>query len=76
MEVSRAQTLILLLIALDLPGCNAYGPQPQNDARKITLAVVQSKSATIKYSYLCRIESHRTNDRPCAACSFSSYSAG
>ena len=59
MEASRVQTLILLLIALDLPGCNAYGPQPQNDARKITLAVVQSKSATIKHSYLCRIESHR-----------------
>ena len=59
MEVSRVQTLIQLLIALDLLGCNAYGPQPQNDARKITLAVVQSKSATIKHSYLCRIESHR-----------------
>ena len=38
MEVSRVQMLVLLLIALDLPGCNAYGPQPQNDARKITLA--------------------------------------
>ena len=59
MEVSRVQTLILLLIALDLPGCNAYGPQPQDDARKITVAVVQSKSATIKQSYKCRIDSQR-----------------
>ena len=59
MEASRVQTLILLLIALDLPACNAYGPQPQDDAKKITVAVVQSKSATIKQSYKCRIESHR-----------------
>jgi membrane fusion protein, multidrug efflux system len=58
MGVSRVQTLILLLIALDLPACDADGPQPQKDARKITLAVVQSKSATIKQPYHCRIESH------------------
>ena len=59
MKVSRVQTLILLLIALDLPGCNSYGPQAQDDARKITVAVAQSKSATINHSYRCRIESHR-----------------
>jgi membrane fusion protein, multidrug efflux system len=59
LEVSRVQTLILLLIALDLPGCNANGPQPQDVAGKLTVAVVQSKSATIKHSYRCRIESHR-----------------
>ena len=59
LEVPRVQTLILLLIALDLPACNAYGRQPQDDARKITVAVVQSKSATIKQSYRCRIESQR-----------------
>jgi membrane fusion protein, multidrug efflux system len=57
-EASRVQTLILLLIALDLPGCNAYGPQPQDDAKKITVAVVQSKAATIKQPYRCRIEAH------------------
>jgi membrane fusion protein, multidrug efflux system len=59
MGVSRVQTLILLLIALDLPACHAYGRQLQDDARKITVAVVQSKSATIKQSYKCRIESQR-----------------
>ncbi len=59
MEVPRVQTLILLLIALDLPACNANGRQPQDDAKKITVAVVQSKSATIKQSYRCRIESQR-----------------
>jgi hypothetical protein len=47
MGVSRVQTLILLLIALDLPACSAYGPQTQDDAEKITVAVVQSKSTTI-----------------------------
>jgi membrane fusion protein (multidrug efflux system) len=59
MEVSRVRTLILLLIALDLPECHAYGRQPQDDARKITVAVVQSKTATIKQSYKCRIDSQR-----------------
>jgi membrane fusion protein (multidrug efflux system) len=59
MEVSRVQTLILLLIALDLSECHAYGRQPQEDARKITVAVVQSKSATVKQSYKCRIDSQR-----------------
>jgi membrane fusion protein, multidrug efflux system len=57
LKVARVQTLILL-IALDLPGCNSYGPQGQDGARKITVAVVQSKSATIEHSYRCRIESH------------------
>ena len=33
MEVPRVQTLILLLIALGLPECNAYGWQPQDDAK-------------------------------------------
>ncbi len=59
MEVSRVQTLILLLITLDLPECHAYERQPQDDARKITVAVVQSKSASIKQSYKCRIDSQR-----------------
>jgi membrane fusion protein (multidrug efflux system) len=57
MAVSRVQTLILLLIALGLPACNVYGPQPQDDARKVTVAVVRLKSATIKPSYKCRIGS-------------------
>ncbi len=59
MEVSRVRTLILLLIALDLPECHAYGRQAQDDARKITIAVVRSKSATIKQTYKCRIDSQR-----------------
>jgi membrane fusion protein, multidrug efflux system len=48
-----------LLIALGLPECNAYGRQPQDDARKITVTVVQSKSATITQRYSCRVNSHR-----------------
>jgi membrane fusion protein, multidrug efflux system len=58
MEAPRVPTLILLLIALGLPACNASGPQPQNDAKKITVVGVQSKSATIKQPYKCRIESY------------------
>jgi hypothetical protein len=48
LEVSRVQTLILLLIAIDLTECHAYGRQPQDHVRKITVSVAQSKSATIK----------------------------
>jgi membrane fusion protein (multidrug efflux system) len=62
MEVSRVQTLILLLIALSLPGRGAYGGQPQDDAKKITVAVVQPKSVTLKQHYSCRINSHRHID--------------
>jgi membrane fusion protein (multidrug efflux system) len=56
MEASRVPTLILLLIALGVPACNAHGPQPQDDAKKITVVGVQSKSATIKQLYKCRID--------------------
>jgi membrane fusion protein, multidrug efflux system len=59
MRVSRVHTLILLLIALVLPACDAGERQPQGDARVITIAVVQSKSATLEQSYKCRIESQR-----------------
>ena len=37
-------------------GCH-LGRQPQDDARKMTLAVVRSKSATITQSYRFRIDS-------------------
>jgi membrane fusion protein, multidrug efflux system len=57
--VLRVQTLVPLCIALHLTGCNSNRPQPQADARKITVAVVQSKSATIKQSYNCRIDLQR-----------------
>jgi hypothetical protein len=59
MGLSRVQTLILLLIALDLPGCNSYGPQPQADAREIAVAAVLSKSITFKESYNGRISAYR-----------------
>jgi membrane fusion protein, multidrug efflux system len=59
MVVSRVQKLIVLLIAFALPACNADESEPQSDAPKFTLAVVQSRSTTIKQSYPCRIESHR-----------------
>ena len=66
MKISRVQMLLLLLTALLLPACGARGAlrtmrrkitagerQPQVDARKITVAVVQSKSLTIKHDYVC-----------------------
>jgi membrane fusion protein (multidrug efflux system) len=59
MEVSRAQTLILLRIALALPACTAYGQQPRDDAKKVTVAVVRSKPATVTQRYTCRVSSHR-----------------
>ena len=59
MDVSRVQALILLLIALALPECDAYGQQPQDDARKITVTVVQSKSVPITQQYNCLINSYR-----------------
>jgi membrane fusion protein, multidrug efflux system len=59
MEASRVETLILLFISIGFPACNSYGPQPQDDAKKITVGIVQSKSSTIKQPYKCRIESHR-----------------
>ena len=59
MQVSRAQTLILLGIALAVPGCTAYGQQPRDDAKKVTLAVVGSRPATVTQRYTCRISSHR-----------------
>jgi membrane fusion protein, multidrug efflux system len=57
MRVSRVHTVILMLIALVLPACDAGERQPQGDARMITVAVVQSKSATLEQSYPCRVDS-------------------
>jgi membrane fusion protein (multidrug efflux system) len=59
MEVPRVRTLILLLIALDLPECNAFGRQARGDAEKVTVALVQSKPSTITQQYTCRINAHR-----------------
>src|SRR3954462_5330467 len=49
MKAARVQTLILLLISLDLPGGNAYGQKPRDVARKVTVATVQSKDVTITH---------------------------
>jgi membrane fusion protein (multidrug efflux system) len=59
MALPRAQTLILLVTALDLPECSAFGRQPQDDAKKIAVTVVESKSATVTQQYNCRINAHR-----------------
>jgi membrane fusion protein (multidrug efflux system) len=59
MKVSRAQTLILLGIALASNACTAFGQQPKDDAGKVTLAVVRPKHATTTQRYTCRISSHR-----------------
>jgi membrane fusion protein (multidrug efflux system) len=57
MKVARVHTLILFSIALDLCLCRAYGQQPRGDAGKITVAVVQATSATIRQPYPCLIKS-------------------
>jgi membrane fusion protein (multidrug efflux system) len=61
MKVSRSKTLTLLLlgIALALPGIAAYGQPPRDDATKVAIAVVRSKLATITQRYYCRINSGR-----------------
>jgi membrane fusion protein (multidrug efflux system) len=59
MRASRIQTLILWLIYLYLPDCNAYGQKPPDEAQKITVTAVQSKAATITQQYNCQINSHR-----------------
>jgi len=59
MKGLRVQTLILLLISLDLPGGNAHGQKPPDVARKVTVATVQSKDVTITHQYTCRINSHQ-----------------
>ena len=57
MKVSRVHTLIIFSIALDSCQCRTYGQQPQGSAGKITVAVVQSKSATLEQSYPCWVDS-------------------
>ena len=59
MEVSRFQTLVLLLIALDLPACYVHGREPRDDAKKITVTVVQSRPSPITQRYNGRITAHR-----------------
>jgi membrane fusion protein (multidrug efflux system) len=51
--------LILLVIPLELTGCHEYGQRPWDNARKITVAVVQPRSATIKHDYKCTAYSQR-----------------
>jgi membrane fusion protein (multidrug efflux system) len=59
MKATRVQMLILLLIALSLSGWNAFGQNPQDEAKKITVATVQSKAVTITQQYSCKIHSRR-----------------
>ena len=58
MKVSRGQTLILLLISLSLPACNASRKKHQDEAPKITVTTVQSKAVTLTQRYVCQIQSH------------------
>jgi membrane fusion protein (multidrug efflux system) len=59
MTTSRVQTLIVLLISLSLSECNACGQKPRDEAPKVTVATVQSKSFTIRQQYVCQIHSRR-----------------
>jgi membrane fusion protein, multidrug efflux system len=58
MKASRAQTLILLLISFSLSACNAYTAKPHDEAHKVTVTTVQSKTVTITQQYVCQIHSH------------------
>jgi membrane fusion protein, multidrug efflux system len=62
MKATRAQELILLSIALGVPGCNKYGQSPPVQARKITFSTVQSKAATVTRQYACQIHARRIMD--------------
>jgi membrane fusion protein (multidrug efflux system) len=59
MGATRVQALVLLLITLPLSEWNAFGQNSQDEAKKVTVAAVQSKSSTITQRFLCRINSHR-----------------
>jgi membrane fusion protein, multidrug efflux system len=62
MKATRAQELILLSIALGVPGCNKHGQSPPVQARKITFSTVQSKAATVTRQYACQIHARRRMD--------------
>ncbi len=63
MKVSRVQTLMMWMISLGLPACDAGDARDAGDrqtrvnARKVTVAAVQSKPATVEDSYECRVDS-------------------
>jgi membrane fusion protein (multidrug efflux system) len=59
MKATQVQMLILLLIALPLPGWNAFGQNSQDVAMKITVTTVQSKTVTLTQRYACKIHSRR-----------------
>ncbi len=48
--------VVAVLVSLALTASVAYGQQVQDGTRKITVAVVESKRATIGQRYTCRIE--------------------
>jgi membrane fusion protein (multidrug efflux system) len=62
MRVSRVQALILLLISFFLSACNASREKPHDEANKITVTTVQTKTATIMQQYTCRIDARRHID--------------
>jgi membrane fusion protein, multidrug efflux system len=62
MKATRIQALILLSIALGVPGCNKYGQSPPVQAQKITFSTVQSKAVTVTRRYACQIHSRRRID--------------
>jgi membrane fusion protein, multidrug efflux system len=59
MKASQVRPLILLLASLSLPECRAYAQKAHDQARKVSVATVQSKTVTVTHSYICQIESHR-----------------
>src|SRR5690349_881273 len=59
MGASRVQTLVLLLISLDLPKHAVYGQQPHDGSRKVAVITIQGKPATITQQYACRINARQ-----------------
>lgn len=59
MKISPILAIILALIYLSLPGCNAHRDEHEHEAHKIVATTPQSKSVTLREPYVCQIHSQR-----------------
>ena len=62
MKVSRIQTLVVLLVTLSLPACNASRGKPHEKVPQVTVTTVQSKAVTLTEQYVGQIQSHHRID--------------
>lgn len=59
MKVARFPTIVLALLSLSLPACNAHREEHQHEAHKITATCPESKAVTLTQRYVCQIHSQR-----------------